>query len=164
MHDLGEPVHRIVEAVVEAVDEDQNAWILGPAGGLDDGCGERLAVDVIGGDRHEIALRIAGQGRRPLHLSDLPVRRDRDGHGGVRECIRALAAEHFAGILCRSLAGGRDQNRDARCSLDLILDGNQHALRRAVRTAAAQCRRRDCGKNEHPPQHDATTPNAFTKR
>jgi hypothetical protein len=129
---LREPVHRIVEAIVEAMDEDQNAGLPGPARGVGDRGGKRLVVDVIGRDRHEVALRIAGQGARPLHGADLAVRRNRDRDRRIGQGVGALAAKHLAGIFNSLLARGRDQERNARGPLDLLLHGNEDALRGPV--------------------------------
>jgi hypothetical protein len=88
VHDLREAEDRIVEAVVEAVDEDQNLafgvvrrvrWNQASA------C---CAVDHVGFQRHELGSRIARYLLRPLHLADLPSVRRRDRDRDVGEARR----------------------------------------------------------------------------
>ena len=112
VHDLREAEDRIVEAVVEAVDEDQHlAFRRGPQGAMEPG--ERLrAVDHVGLERHELRGRIARYLLRPLHLADLPGvrRRDRDRDVGEGRRWSPVAREHLRRL--GTLAGGGDQHVD----------------------------------------------------
>ena len=157
VHDLREAKDGVVEAVVEAVDEDQHL----PLGSRSQGTvkpGERLvAVDHVGLERHELRGRIARHLSRPLHLADLPRarRRDRDGDVGEGRGWSAVAREHLRRI--GPLARGGDEHVDlARAGRRSAAHGHHHAAEAGAGTKSRH-------QGQHQRQAQGTNPEGLSR-
>jgi len=115
VHDLREAVDGVVKPVVESVDKDKNFASSPLFCRVRNGGGEGSLVEIVGGRRHEIALRISRQRCRVLNLTRLAgtFRWNRYSHRGIGDIFSALAAEHVACICCRSPPSGGSEHRHA---------------------------------------------------
>ena len=152
VHDLREAEDRIVEAVVEAVDEHQHAALGHGAHRAAEPRRRLGAVDHVRLQGHEIGGRIAGHALRQLHLARLAVRLGRDGHDefGEGELGPAIAREVFLRIVGGHARGGNQH-------VDLARTRHRigHRRKRAARARAGrqseqhgECRR--AGSAVHP--------------
>ena len=128
MDDLGEAVDRILEAVVETVDEHHHPALRYPRNALMQARQAGLGVELVDLERNEIGFGIAGKPARPLHLADFAatIRRQRDRHLDISR-LAALAGEQHAGIGI-GRARRRHQHGDFAGARHGRGDRRQHAL------------------------------------
>ncbi len=143
MHDLRETIDRLLEAGVVSVDENERL-ASGRARYPRVEIGARLSqVHPIGAKRDEVALRIAGRRRWPLHIArrSRAIGRDRNDDVGEIKPSTPGSAKHDARRL---------RHRGSRCRhrhVDLTGAGRGRADNEiAVGTAGAA--RSECGKSD----------------
>src|SRR5688500_14590205 len=80
MHDLSEPEDGVIEAIVEAVDEDENSSLRNLFDGAPDPAARLGQAHQVSLERHEIRSWVARNAFRPLNVTRLPVALRRDRH------------------------------------------------------------------------------------
>ncbi len=145
MDDLREAVDGVLEAVVEAVDENEHAAVRAFADrSIEPGLGS-IPGQVVRLQRREISGRIGRKFFRPGNLADLADRRDRDRDICEGRGARPFAREHFSRHL-RTATGGGDQHVDLARRGRAVGDRRQHAFR----MPAAAGKDDECQTKDHP--------------
>src|SRR4030088_3094027 len=71
LNDLCKTISSFIEAIVESMHEDHRLAAAGRFGDGSKGGVEARPVQILGGGRHELAMRISRWGRRPLDFANL---------------------------------------------------------------------------------------------
>jgi hypothetical protein len=98
---LREAIGRIVEAIVESVNENHSPFSAAFFAGAGYGRRERPLVEIVSRYGHEISLRITRRGSGPLDVANLPavVGRYRNNNLRVGNCVGTLTGEHLPRIV-----------------------------------------------------------------
>jgi hypothetical protein len=127
VNDLRETVDRVFEAIVEAVDEDENTAVRASFDGRLQPAFCAIEVELLSLQGGKVGCRIGRQLLRPGNIAFLASLGQRDCDLGERRRPSPLAREHFAGD-SGLRPSGRDQHVNAAGIRDCVRDGCQHVL------------------------------------